>query len=99
MSILHIKNITEYHRLMQLPKPQHPLVSVINFADIKRKENITVSSFTHGYYSIALKQVFNGKMKYGQQEYYSLIQNDFINVNLSLEKNRAIEYLSNSKHF
>ena len=69
MSILHIKNITEYHRLMQLPKPQHPLVSVINFADIKRKENITVSSFTHGYYSIALKQVFNGKMKYGQQEY------------------------------
>lgn len=69
MSILHIKNITEYHRLMQLPKPQHPLVSVINFADIKRKENVTVSSFTHGFYSIALKQVFNGKMKYGQQEY------------------------------
>ncbi|GHC61839.1 helix-turn-helix domain-containing protein [Ulvibacter litoralis] len=69
MSILHIKNINEYHRLMQLPKPQHPLVSVINFADIKRKENVTVSSFTHGFYSIALKQVFNGKMKYGQQEY------------------------------
>lgn len=69
MSILHVKNITEYHRLMQLPKPQHPLISVINFAAIKRKENITVSRFTHGFYSIALKQVFNGKMKYGQQEY------------------------------
>ncbi|WP_347374038.1 helix-turn-helix transcriptional regulator [Aequorivita sp. Q41] len=69
MSILHIKSITEYHRLMELPKPQHPLVSVINFEDIKPTNRATVSSITYGFYSIALKQVFNGKMKYGQQEY------------------------------
>jgi len=69
MSILHIKSIAEYHRLMELPKPQHPLVSVINFDDIKRTNIATFSSITYGFYSIALKQVFNGKMKYGQQDY------------------------------
>ena len=69
MSILHIKSITEYHRLMELPKPQHPLVSVVNFEDIKPTNRATISNITYGFYSIALKQVFNGKMKYGQQEY------------------------------
>jgi len=54
---------------MELPKPQHPLVSVINFDDIKRTNIATFSSITYGFYSIALKQVFNGKMKYGQQDY------------------------------
>ena len=68
-SILHIKSIAEYHRLMELPKPQHPLVSVVNFEDIKRTNIATNSSITYGFYSIALKQVLNGKLKYGQQEY------------------------------
>ena len=69
MSILHIKSIAEYHRLMELPKPQHPLVSVVNFEDIKRRNIAINSSITYGFYSIALKQVLNGKLKYGQQEY------------------------------
>jgi AraC-like DNA-binding protein len=64
-----IKTIGEYHRLMDLPKPQHPLISVVKFEDIKPKAVNTPKTIVNGFYSIALKKTFNAKMKYGQQEY------------------------------
>lgn len=65
----HIKTIAEYHRFMALPKPEHPLISVIKFEDIKRKPNNCPSSIMHNFYSIALKKNFNAKMKYGHQDF------------------------------
>jgi hypothetical protein len=68
-TILHkIKTIAEYHQFTNLPGPEHPLISVINFEDVKRMSE-TQYSFTLDFYSIALKRDFNAKMKYGQQEY------------------------------
>ena len=64
----HIKSITEYHRVMDLPKPEHPLISVIKFEDIKRHQSSPIN-ITNDFYSIALKKDFNAKLKYGQQEY------------------------------
>lgn len=64
-----IKTITEYHQLMELPKPEHPLISVISFEAIKRQAADQPKSLTHDFYSIALKRNFNGKIKYGQQQY------------------------------
>ncbi|MDW7691360.1 helix-turn-helix domain-containing protein [Flammeovirgaceae bacterium SG7u.111] len=64
----HIKSITEYHKVMDLPKPEHPLVSIIKFEDIKRNETSPIN-ITNDFYSIALKKDFNAKLKYGQQEY------------------------------
>ncbi|SHG16577.1 hypothetical protein SAMN05444008_11998 [Cnuella takakiae] len=64
-----IKTISEYHKLILLPKPEHPLISVINFEDIKRMPEGGPKSLIHSFYSIALKRNFNGKLKYGQQEY------------------------------
>lgn len=66
--IVHIHSINEYHKVNNLSKPLHPLVSVINFADIKHKAGTSLN-VTHGFYCIALKRLYNGKMKYGQQEY------------------------------
>lgn len=66
---LRIKTITEYHQLMNLPKPEHPLISVIRFEDIKRLKSDQPVCLVPDFYSIALKRNFNGKMKYGQQEY------------------------------
>lgn len=66
---LRLKTITEYHQLVGLPKPEHPLVSVVNFADIKRMSTEKPKSLVHDFYSIALKRNFNGKIKYGQQAY------------------------------
>lgn len=64
----HINTITEYHRLNNLPKPEHPSISVIKFEDIKHQENYP-KSIINNFYSIALKKNFKAKMKYGQQDF------------------------------
>jgi len=64
-----IKTISEYHQLMGLPKPEHPLISVINFELIKHFPFKESRNILFDFYSISLKRDFNGKMKYGQQEY------------------------------
>ena len=64
-----IKTITQYHQLMGLPKPEHPLISVINFESIKRLPVDEKISMVFDFYSISLKRDFNAKIKYGQQEY------------------------------
>jgi AraC family transcriptional activator of pobA len=64
-----IKTISEYHRLMGLPKPEHPLITVVNFESIKRLPDARSISLVFDFYSISLKRNFNARMKYGQQEY------------------------------
>jgi len=64
-----IKSIAEYHRIMGLPKPEHPLISVINFESIKHLPYDESINLVFDFYSISLKRDFNVKMKYGQQEY------------------------------
>lgn len=64
-----IKTIAEYHRFMDLPKPEHPLVSVVRFENIKRQPNNCPGSIIHNFYSIALKKNVNAKIKYGQQDF------------------------------
>ena len=66
---LRIKTISEYHQVMGLPKPEHPLISVINFESIKNLPYNESISIVFNFYSISLKRNFNAKMKYGQQEY------------------------------
>jgi len=65
---IRIKTISEFHEFMQLPKPEHPLVSVARFEDVKRPYTAPVSRIMD-FYSIAIKRSFNVKLKYGQQEY------------------------------
>jgi AraC family transcriptional regulator, transcriptional activator of pobA len=63
-----IKTISEYHRLMGLPKPEHPLISVIDYGSLKHLSDNNPISIIFDFYSIALKR-FCGKIKYGQQKY------------------------------
>ncbi|TDX02125.1 helix-turn-helix domain-containing protein [Dinghuibacter silviterrae] len=62
-----IKTITEYHRLWQLPKPEHPLVSVIDFADITPPFMDGEVNIIFDFYSISLKRAPQVIFKYGQQ--------------------------------
>ena len=64
-----IKTISEYHRVMGLPKPEHPLISVINLESIRHFPGNEQTSLVFDFYSISLKRNFNAKIKYGQQEY------------------------------
>jgi AraC family transcriptional regulator, transcriptional activator of pobA len=65
----HIRSISEYHQVMGLPKPEHPLISVISFDLHRKKHYKESSSWIFDFYTIALKRNFTGKIKYGQQEY------------------------------
>ena len=64
-----IKSISEYHRLMQLPQPENPLISIINYEDIKRLLHDQPYNLVFDFYFISLKRNFNAKLKYGQQAY------------------------------
>jgi AraC-like DNA-binding protein len=66
---LRIKTISEYHQVMGLPKPEHPLVSVINVGELKPYYGEMPMSLVFDFYSISLKRDFNAKFKYGQQAY------------------------------
>jgi AraC family transcriptional activator of pobA len=61
--------ITEYCRQAHLPKPAHPLLSVINLATIAPLPLREPVSFVTDFYLISLKQHFRGKVQYGQQAY------------------------------
>lgn len=64
-----IKTISELHQLFALSKPDHPLVSVIDFASLSYKHSNIWEHFTNDFYCITLKKGVNGKFKYGQRDY------------------------------
>ena len=64
-----INSISEQHRILSLPKPQHPLISVFDFKDIKNNNDELSNHFTLNFYCIAIKKNFKGKFKYGQNYY------------------------------
>jgi AraC family transcriptional activator of pobA len=66
---LRFKTISEFHQFRQLPKPEHPLISVINVESIKTLNTNEPLNLVLDFYCIALKRNFNVKIKYGQQEY------------------------------
>ena len=67
--LLRIKTISQYHQVMGLPKPEHPLISVIDLASIEHPPGNEAISLVFDFYSISLKKDFNAKIKYGQQKY------------------------------
>lgn len=64
-----MNSISELHRILELPKPEHPLISVIDFEQITCYADEALRSVSYNFYCIALKKGFEGKMKYGQNYY------------------------------
>ena len=64
-----INSISDLHHLLGLPKPEHPLVSVIDMSGIKCRFDDNLTSVIYNFYSICIKKNFKGKMKYGQNYY------------------------------
>jgi AraC family transcriptional activator of pobA len=62
---IRVQSIAQLHRLQELPMPQHPLISIVNYAQIKDVPGV---SAVFDFYSISLKKGVN-KLLYGQQEY------------------------------
>ncbi len=64
-----IQSISEKHRLVSLPEPLHPLVSVVRISDMRFSDNISWEQFSLNFYCISLKKNIAGKSRYGQQYY------------------------------
>lgn len=69
MQPIRIKSITEAHRIFGLPSPAHPLITVLNYADLQVPENGGEMSVLLDFYYISLKKGFTNKLFYGQQTY------------------------------
>ena len=61
-----VKTINKFHQLRGLPKPEHPLISVVNIETVAQ---IPDYSLVLDFYFITIKRNISGKIKYGQQEY------------------------------
>jgi len=64
-----LKTISDYHQFRELPKPEHPLISVIKMEAVRQLRENEPKGIIQNFYAIALKRNFTGKLKYGQQEY------------------------------
>ena len=64
---IRIHTITEYHRTMGLPKPEHPMISVVNLGLVNPPLDEGSISLVFDFYSISLKRVYSTKYRYGQQ--------------------------------
>jgi len=64
-----IKTISEFHKLWQLPKPEHPLISIVDYTHIDHSLVGADQPMILGCYSITIKRDLGVKMIYGQQSF------------------------------
>jgi AraC family transcriptional activator of pobA len=64
------ESLSDFHRVLGLPKPVHPLISLVYNTDGKlRVPDVTCKQFMLSFYKISYKPNLKGKFKYGQHYY------------------------------
>ena len=64
-----VESLSEAHRFFELPKPRHPLISLLNGADIRHELFSLPQHHVLGFYKISYKPKLSGKLQYGQSYY------------------------------
>jgi AraC-like DNA-binding protein len=64
-----INSISQFNRLVSLPEPLHPLITVVPVADMRFTDTAIWEHFSLNFYCVSLKRDILGKVKYGQQYY------------------------------
>lgn len=64
-----LNTVSELHHFLNIKKPAHPLVSVVNLDEINSCVAEEMLTIVYNFYTIYLKKNFDGKVKYGQQYY------------------------------
>ncbi len=67
--IIHVKTLSEVHAMFDLPKPKHPMVSVIRHSEMKVNNDYNECWFSADMYLISLKGKQKAKIKYGRNSY------------------------------
>lgn len=62
-------SISELHRALGLPKPLHPLISLVDYSTITVDTAELEKGMLFNFYKISYKKNFSGKVKYGQSHY------------------------------
>lgn len=62
-------SISELHRALGLPKPLHPLISLVDYSNITVDTVELEKGMLFNFYKISYKKNFSGKVKYGQNHY------------------------------
>lgn len=68
-SLLKINSVSELHRMLGLPKPLHPLISLVDNTTMVMDEKYLKSSFVFNFYKISFKKTLKGVFGYGQGYY------------------------------
>jgi AraC family transcriptional regulator, transcriptional activator of pobA len=63
------ESLSEVHRLLGLPPPVHPLISLVEITDAAIDPGKLPAAFVYNFYKISLKLNLRGKLKYGQGYY------------------------------
>ncbi|GEN77774.1 helix-turn-helix domain-containing protein [Chryseobacterium hagamense] len=66
---IRFNSISDFHTFCGLPKPEHPLISLIDYSKVQYPVNDDEMKWIQNYYSIGLKRNVNARFNYGQQEY------------------------------
>jgi len=62
-------SLSEFHLFCNLSKPEHPLISLIDYSKVTYPVNDSELKWIQNFYSIGLKRNVNAKFNYGQQLY------------------------------
>jgi len=65
----HFKTISEFHRYMGLPAPQHPIISVVDVGTVPYSRSEEMQQMVFDFYSISVKRMHNFQAKYGQHPF------------------------------
>lgn len=57
-----VRTITEFHRLTKLSGPLHPLITLIDYAEVRLPDERNGISAVFDFYSISVKRGLNFKM-------------------------------------
>ncbi|RZL16122.1 MAG: AraC family transcriptional regulator [Hymenobacter sp.] len=61
--------ISEFHEFVQLPQPQHPLLSVVDVSTVPHRYGAEPTIMVFDFYSISVKRMHNVHVKYGQHSF------------------------------
>ncbi len=91
----HFKTLSAYFKYLELPKPEHPMLSVLcsqenNFLPCPKKSSPPITSDC---YTISLKKIIKGELNYGRTQY------DFTNGTLIFMAPRQVMQWDNQAAF
>jgi len=65
--MIRVKTISDFHEMANLPRPQHPLITVIDIGNLQPPMAEGIVTRIFDFYSISMKKNFHIKMRYGRQ--------------------------------